>query len=257
MCADPGYLRGCLQAGNRSARLNPALGCATVAGDVIRYAKAAGLKWLLPSARRHGRHRPGAGAVRSHPVKNDARPQPDRAALHHEKKAAGGNAPAPVGEEYRSVHPDGHGYPRFCVAGGRMFVANAGTTLKVINGLTSEVRTRNCSSLCLPGRASPMPKRPGPQTWLTASARTARAYEFPGGPPHKCDNPGSRTAPPRLIRMSLRESSTLALDETGANYKRNSVRNHRWLPLTLGVHRMQKTASHVPPPGHNPLGWAV
>src|ERR1035441_2098996 len=60
-------------------------------------------------------------------------------------------------EEHRAAHPDGHGYSRFCevyrtwegrlsptmrqthVAGERLFVDYAGTTLEVIDGTTGEV----------------------------------------------------------------------------------------------------------------------
>ena len=62
-------------------------------------------------------------------------------------------------EEHRAVHPDGYGYSRFCelyrrwerrlsptmrqhhVAGERMFVDYAGTTLEVIDPATGEART--------------------------------------------------------------------------------------------------------------------
>jgi len=62
-------------------------------------------------------------------------------------------------EEHRAVHPDGYGYSRFCeryrawearlsptmrqnhVAGERMFVDYAGTTLTVIDASTGEART--------------------------------------------------------------------------------------------------------------------
>ena len=61
-------------------------------------------------------------------------------------------------EEHRGAHPDGYGYSRYCelyrawegrlsptmrqlhVAGERMFVDYAGTTLEVVDGTTGEVR---------------------------------------------------------------------------------------------------------------------
>jgi hypothetical protein len=61
-------------------------------------------------------------------------------------------------EEHRGIHPDGYGYSRYCelyrawegrlsptmrqqhVAGERMFVDYAGTTLEVVDGATGEVR---------------------------------------------------------------------------------------------------------------------
>jgi transposase len=62
-------------------------------------------------------------------------------------------------EEHRSVHPDGYGYSRFCelyrawearlspvmrqshVAGERVFVDYAGTTLTVVDSSSGEART--------------------------------------------------------------------------------------------------------------------
>src|SRR6185312_11954375 len=86
------------------------------------------------------------------------RPQPDWTAVHRELRRPGVTLQL-LWEEHRAAHPDGYGYSRFCehyrawearlsptmrqshVAGERMFVDYAGTTLAVIDAATGEVRT--------------------------------------------------------------------------------------------------------------------
>jgi transposase len=85
------------------------------------------------------------------------RPQPDWAAIHRELRRPGVTLQL-LWEEHRGIHPDGYGYSRYCelyrawegrlsptmrqlhVAGERMFVDYAGTTLEVVDGTTGEVR---------------------------------------------------------------------------------------------------------------------
>jgi transposase len=76
-------------------------------------------------------------------------------------------------EEHRAVHPDGYGYSRFCelyrtwearlsptmrqshVAGERMFVDYAGTTLAVIDGSSGQLRTAQLFvARCLSARSA-------------------------------------------------------------------------------------------------------
>jgi len=86
----------------------------------------------------------------------DRRSQPDWPTLHRELRRPGVTLQL-LWEEYRSAHPDGYGYSRYCelyrawegrlsptmrqlhVAGERMFVDYAGTTLEVVDGTTGEV----------------------------------------------------------------------------------------------------------------------
>ena len=90
-----------------------------------------------------------------HPVRT--RPEPDWAAIHRELRRPGVTLQL-LWEEHRGAHPDGYGYSRYCelygawegrlaptmrqhhVAGERMFVDYAGTTLEVMVGTTGEVR---------------------------------------------------------------------------------------------------------------------
>jgi transposase len=84
------------------------------------------------------------------------RPRPDWPAIHRELRRKGVTLQL-LWEEHRAAYPDGHGYSRFCelyrtwegrlsptmrqthVAGERLFVDYAGTTLAVIDGTTGEV----------------------------------------------------------------------------------------------------------------------
>lgn len=129
----------------------------TTAGDVIRRAKQAGLIWPLPENLSDEAIEqlvyppaPIAGKKR--------RPQPEWAVVHRELRRPGVTLQLSW-EEYRSTHPDGYGYSRYCdlyraweqrlsptmrqlhVAGERTFVDYAGTTLEVIDGTTGEVLT--------------------------------------------------------------------------------------------------------------------
>ena len=128
----------------------------TTAGEVIRRAKRAGLSWPLPDNLSDESierlvYPPTPIAT------EDRRPQPEWAAVHRELRRAGVTLQL-LWEEYRDAHRDGYGYSRYCdlyrawarrlsptmrqthVAGERMFVDYAGTTLEVIDGTTGEVR---------------------------------------------------------------------------------------------------------------------
>jgi transposase len=128
----------------------------TTAGDAIGRARRAGLSWPLPEelsdeALERLLYPPVQVAAR------DRRPQPDWPAVHRELRRPGVTLQL-LWEEYRSAHPDGYGYSRYCelysawerrlsptmrqlhVAGERMFVDYAGTTLEVVDGTSGEVR---------------------------------------------------------------------------------------------------------------------
>jgi transposase len=130
---------------------------ATAALEFIRRARRAGVTWPLPDglsdeALERRLFPPPAVAGR------DQRPQPDWAALHRELRRPGVTLQL-LWEEHRAVYPEGYGYSRFVelyrtwegrlkptmrqshVAGERMFVDYAGTTLSVIDGSTGEVTT--------------------------------------------------------------------------------------------------------------------
>jgi transposase len=128
----------------------------TASGDCIRRARRAGLIWPLPQDLSDA-----ALELRLYPPPQAAatnqRPQPDWAAIHRELRRPGVTLQL-LWEEHRGAHPDGYGYSRYCelyrawegrlsptmrqlhVAGERMFVDYAGTTLEVVDGTTGEVR---------------------------------------------------------------------------------------------------------------------
>jgi transposase len=129
---------------------------ATSAGDCVRRAKRAGLRWPLPESldedalERLLYPRPTAAAA-------DTRPRPDWAAVHRELRRPGGTLQL-LWEEYRSTYPEGYGCSRYCdlwrawvgrlsptmrqlhVAGERMYVDYAGKTLELIEPTTGELR---------------------------------------------------------------------------------------------------------------------
>ena len=129
---------------------------ATAAGDCIRRARRAGLAWPLPGdlgdEALEARLFPASAALAAIKAR---RPQPDWPAIHRELRRKGVTLQL-LWEEHRATHPDGHGYSRFCelyrtwedrlsptmrqthVAGERLFVDYAGTTLEVIDGTTGE-----------------------------------------------------------------------------------------------------------------------
>jgi transposase len=129
----------------------------TTAGEAIRRARRAGLSWPLPG----GLSDEALERLLYPPVQvtaKDRRPQPDWPAVHRELRRPGVTLQL-LWEEHRGAHPDGYGYSRYCelyrswerclsptmrqlhVAGERMFVDYAGTTLEVVDGTTGEVRS--------------------------------------------------------------------------------------------------------------------
>ena len=145
-------------AGMSKRKIAASLGVsATAAGDCIRRARRAGLGWPLPEelteeALERRLYPPPTLAAK------DRRPQPDWAAVHRELRRPGVTLQL-LWEEHRAVHPGGYGYSRYCelyrawearlsptmrqshVAGERLFVDYAGTTLEVIDASTGEAMT--------------------------------------------------------------------------------------------------------------------
>ena len=148
-----------LSAGGLSKRkIAASLGISpTAAGDCIRRAQRAGLSWPLPEDLGDE-----ALEARLYPpplsVAKEQRPQPDWPATHRELKRPGVTLQL-LWEEHRAAHPDGYGYSRYCelyqawkgrlsptmrqthVAGERLFVDYAGTTIDIFDAATGEVRT--------------------------------------------------------------------------------------------------------------------
>jgi transposase len=179
---------------------------ATAAGECIRRARRAGLTWPLPDglsdeALERQLFPPPAVAAK------DRRPRPDWAAIHRELRRPGVTLQL-LWEEHRAVHPDGYGISRYCelyrawearlsptmrqshVAGERMFVDYAGTTLAVIDGLTGEVMTAQLFVAVLGASSLTYAEATwaqGLSDWIGSHTRT---FAFTGGVPATvvCDN---------------------------------------------------------------------
>jgi transposase len=130
---------------------------ATAVGGCLRRAREAGVAWPLAEEMTDE-----ALEVRLYPASvalaevAARRPLPDWPTIHRELKRPGVTLQLLWGE-HRAAHPDGYGYSRFCdlyraweqrlsptmrqthVAGEKLFVDYAGTTMQVIDGATGEV----------------------------------------------------------------------------------------------------------------------
>ena len=130
---------------------------ATAVGGCLRRAREAGIAWPLTEEMTDEalevRLYPASAALAELAAR---RPLPDWPTIHRELKRPGVTLQLLWGE-HRAAHPDGYGYSRFCelyrawegrlsptmrqthVAGERMFVDYAGTTMDVIDAATGEV----------------------------------------------------------------------------------------------------------------------
>jgi transposase len=169
---------------------------ATAAGDCIRRARAAGVAW--PQA---AELTDAALERLLYPVVTTLehrRPQPEWGTVHRELKRAGVTLQL-LWEEYRTVHPDAHGYSQFCelyrqwklrlsptmrqthVAGERLFVDYAGTTLEVIDGTTGEVRSAQLFVASLGASSYTYAEASFTQTLADWIGSHTRAFSFYGG----------------------------------------------------------------------------
>ena len=127
----------------------------TAAGACLRRAREAGVGWPLPDdlddAALESRLYPAPAAAAK-----DWRSLPDWPAIHRELRRKGVTLQL-VWEEYRAAHPDGYGRSWFCelyrawegrlsptmrqahVAGEKLFVDYAGTTIDIVDATTGEV----------------------------------------------------------------------------------------------------------------------
>ena len=126
------------------------------------------------------------------------RPQPDWRTIHRELRRKGVTLQL-LWEEHRAAHPNGYGYSRFCelyrawearlsptmrqthVAGERLFVDYAGTTLEVINGLTGEVMTAQLFVAALGASSYTYAEATWTQGLADWIGSHTRAFAFVGG----------------------------------------------------------------------------
>src|SRR5450631_4193086 len=174
---------------------------ATAAGDFIRRARRAGLAWPLPDdlgdEALEGQLFPASAARAEIKAR---RPQPAWPAIHREFRRKGVTLQL-LWEEHRAAHPDGHGYSRFCelyrtwegrlsptmrqthVAGERLFVDYAGTTLEVIDGATGEVITAQLFVAALGASNQTYAEATWTQGLADWIGSHTRAFAFFGGVP--------------------------------------------------------------------------
>jgi transposase len=172
---------------------------ATAAGDCIRRARRAGLGWPLPEGLKDE-----ALEARLYPpptaAAKDRRPQPDWAAVYRELRRPAVTLQL-LWEEHRAANPDGYGYSRYCeifrawearlsptmrqshVAGERLFVDYAGTTLEVIDGATGEVKTAQLFVAALGASSLTYAEATWTQGLSDWIGSHTRAFAFIGGVP--------------------------------------------------------------------------
>ena len=126
------------------------------------------------------------------------RPQPDWPAIHRELKRPGVTLQL-VWEEYRAQHPNGYGYSRFCelyriwegrlsptmrqthMAGEKLFVDYAGTTMGVIDASTGEVLKAQLFIAVLGASSYTFAEATWTQTLPDWLGSHTRAFDFLGG----------------------------------------------------------------------------
>jgi transposase len=172
---------------------------ATAAGECIRRARRVDLTWPLPEGLTDE-----VLELRLYPpptaTAGDRRPRPNWAVVHRELRRPGVTLQL-LWEEHRAVHPDGYGYSRFCelyrawearlsptmrqshVAGERMFVDYAGTTLEVIDASTGVARTAQLFVATLGASSYTYAEATWTQGLSDWIGSHTRAFAFIGGAP--------------------------------------------------------------------------
>lgn len=125
--------------------------------ECLRRAELAGLSWPLPDDQDDA-HLEARLYPTTTGIPNDQRPLPDWPEVHQELKRHKGTTRFLLWQEYKSDHPAGYQYSRFCDlydqwrgrqdlvmrqvhrAGEKLFLDYAGQTVPVVDGQTGEVR---------------------------------------------------------------------------------------------------------------------
>ncbi len=178
----------------------------STATDYMKRIRLAGLTWPLPTDMTDG----ALEALLFHPSGGPSRlveVQPDWPAIHRELRRPGVTLSL-LWEEYRGAHPEGYGYSRFCnlyrrwagrltpvmrqhhVAGERVFVDYAGTTLPVIEGTTGKVRQAQLFVAALGALSLTYAEASWSQSLSDWIGAHCSAFTFFGGVPAQviCDN---------------------------------------------------------------------
>jgi transposase len=169
----------------------------TATGACLRRAREAGLGWPLPedlddeALERRLYPVPAAAA-------KDWRSLPDWPTVHRELRRKGVTLQL-VWEEYRALHPDGYGRSWFCelyrawegrlsptmrqthVAGEKLFVDYAGTTIDIVDATTGEVRSCQLFVAALGASSCTFAEATFTQTLPDWIGSHTRAFAFFGG----------------------------------------------------------------------------
>ena len=171
----------------------------TAAGACLRRAREAGIGWPLPDDldddALERRLYPAAAATAK-----DWRTLPDWPTVHRELRRKGVTLQL-VWEEYRAAHPDGYGRSWFCelyrawegrlsptmrqthVAGEKLFVDYAGTTIDVVDATTGEVHACQLFVAALGASSLTYAEATFTQTLSDWIGSHTRAFAFFGGVP--------------------------------------------------------------------------
>ena len=171
----------------------------TAVGDCVRRAEHARLGWPLPDDL-------GDAALEAllypEPATSakEQRPLPDWPTVHRELRRKGVTLQL-LWHEHRETHADGHGYSRFCelyrawegclsptmrqshVAGEKLFVDYAGTTMDVVDGATGEVRACQIFVAALGASSYTFAEATSTQGLADWIGSHTRAFAFFGGVP--------------------------------------------------------------------------
>lgn len=192
-----------LTAGGLSSRQVAAslgIGASTVT-DCLGRARRADVVWPIPDdltdAGLEATLFPASSALAAAKAR---RPQPDWPTVHRELKRKGVTLQL-VWEEHRATHPDGYGYSRFCelyrdwagrlsptmrqthVAGEKLFVDYAGTTIDVVDALTGEVHACQLFVAALGASSFTYAEATRTQTLADWIGSHTRAFGYFGGVP--------------------------------------------------------------------------
>jgi transposase len=171
----------------------------TAAGACLRRAREAGVVWPLPDDlgddTLEARLYPAPAAT-----SKDWRSLPDWPTIHCELRRKGVTLQL-VWEEYRAAHPQGYGRSRFCelyrtwegrlsptmrqthVAGEKLFVDYAGTTIDIFDAATGEVQTCQLFVAALGASSCTYAEATFTQTLPDWIGSHTRAFAFFGGVP--------------------------------------------------------------------------
>ena len=178
----------------------------TTLREYLSRARDAGLSWPLPDDLSDSDLEGLLFPLRPRATRG-AFPQPDWTHVHGELRRKGVTL-ALLWEEYRSVHPDGYGYSRYCElythwegrlspvmrqrhpAGERLFVDYAGATFDIICPKTGEIRAAQLFVAALGASNYTYVEASWTQTLPDWISSHVRSFEFFGGVPAQvvCDN---------------------------------------------------------------------